>query len=349
MGGAFAKPVDSSDLLAHKVNEIMSVEKKDIVSLSPEDTFETALQLFHDNNILSAPIINDDDECLGFFAMDDVIIRLNIVAKKSISLEGKVESPHIRSDEAQELEHRAQLFLQHKVKEAIDEHRSSGNLYLGINGDETIKDALLAFATGVQRIAVFDSSKNITSILSQSTLLRFISEDTTRLGPIADQPAEKLGIPWSRLVKLTDKALVIDAVETMHKHSVYSLPIVLEVATHQGDHHASELRLVAHLSMSDFKKLYLTRGSLDQLLIHALKFVQDIREAAGKPKDHIVSVPHTATVKDVVLAMVNNHVHQLYLVDPAKPDVPLSLVSMTNVCHKLFSHHHTEAINKANQ
>lgn len=326
--GGSKQNASNGDILTLKVSQIMSVEKRSVVELSPEDTFETALKLFHENNILSAPIIDDDGVCQGFFAMDDVIIRLDIISKRPVSL-GSNESPHIRDDDAQELAHRAQMFLQHKVKEAIDEHRSSGSMYLGIRADQTIRDALLAFATGVQRIAVFNSSKQITAILSQSTLLRFLVEDTKRLGPLEHEPAQKLGIPWSRLVKLTDKALVLDAVEMMHKHSVYSLPIV-----------DSTLKLVGHISMSDFKRLYLTKESLDQLLLPVMKFVREAREEAGKDVSYIVSVPKTATLRDVVVTMVKEHVHQLYLVDPSDPGTPLSLISMTNVCHKLFSHHH---------
>jgi len=52
-------------------------------------------------------------------AMDDVIISLDHVSKKSIKIDGKTESPHIRSDQAKELEHRARIFLTHKVKEAV--------------------------------------------------------------------------------------------------------------------------------------------------------------------------------------------------------------------------------------
>eukprot|EP01102_Stenamoeba_stenopodia_P022635 TRINITY_DN9518_c0_g1_i1.p1 TRINITY_DN9518_c0_g1~~TRINITY_DN9518_c0_g1_i1.p1 ORF type:complete len:347 (-),score=95.05 TRINITY_DN9518_c0_g1_i1:84-1100(-) len=333
MGAAGTKgDTPEEKFLNTKISTIMTVEKKDVVSLSPDDTCEDALRLFQEHNILSAPIIDDNGVCQGFFAMDDVIISLDRVSKKAINVDGNTESPHIRSDQAKELEHRARIFLNHKVKEAIDANRSSGNMFLGIRGDQTVQDALLLFATGVQRIAVFNSRKEIISILSQSTLLRYLAEDTKRLGSLENEPASSLGIPWKRLVRLTDRALVLDAVETMHERSVYSLPIV-----------NSEEKLIAHISMSDFKRLYLTRESLGRLLEPILKFVQENREANQKPLNHIVAVAPTATVKDVVLTLVAHHVHQLYLVDTTQPH-PTSLISMTNVCHKIFSNTRKEVL-----
>jgi len=98
-----------------------------------------------------------------------------------------------------------------------------------------------------------------------------LAEDTKRLGALENEPALNLGIPWKRLVKLTDKAVVLDAVELMHERSVYSLPIV-----------NNEENLIAHISMSDFKRLYLSRESLGRVLEPILKFVQENREVNNK-------------------------------------------------------------------
>lgn len=310
-----------SKLVSTKVSSV--VDSRAVVALSPKATIQDALELFKDNNILSAPVINDDGVCKGFFAMDDVIIHLDRVSKKALNLDGSTESPHVRSDQSRELEHRAKMFLACTVQDAIDEHRGS-SMFLGVKNDQTIKDALMLFAKGVQRIAVFDSAKEITSILSQSTLLKYISQNFALLDGLENEPAAKLGIPWSRVEKINSQSLVVDAVSTMHEKSVYAVPLVDD-----------DGKVVSHISMSDLKRFAINTSSLAKVLEPTLHFVKDIRDSQNLPANNIISVPNTATIKEVVDALISNHVHQLYLVDPAITH-PVSIVSMTNVCHKIF-------------
>lgn len=323
MGNQSAK---GHKLINTKVSEVIDTSRE-VVTLSPTTTFQEALLIFKEHNILSAPVINDDGVCKGFFAMDDVIIHLDRVSKKSLNLDGSIESPHVRSDQSRELEHRAHLFLSCTVQEAIDAHRGT-SMFLGVKADQTIKDALMLFAKGVQRIAVFNSSKQIIAILSQSTLLRYISQNFSLLEGLENEPAAKLGIAWARVVKINASSLVVDAVSLMHEKCVYALPIVDD-----------NEKIVSHISMSDLKRLSsIDTNTLAKVLESTYEYVKEIRASRNLPANNIISVPSTATIKEVVTALIENHVHQLYLVAP-NIDHPVSIISMTNVCHKIFEKH----------
>jgi len=188
-----------------------------------------------------------------------------------------------------------------------------------------VSEALVLFGSGVQRIAVL-KNKEITGILSQSKVLKWVSEDTTRLGDLELQKAENLGTPWSNVIKISKNALTIDAVDLMHKHGVFSLPLIDE-----------DGKLVDHLSMSDFKHVILEDENFSDLLIPLEQFVKKRLVTNNQVERHMVTTTSDATFRDIVLILAKEfHVHQIYLLDSNQN--PTSFVSMTDVCHKIFKH-----------
>jgi len=265
---------------------------------------------------------------LGFWGMDNLIITLLKASNSPLTLKGRPRSNSLKTDSVVELEHRHKKFHSKKIGDCHYE----GNFH-GISQNTSLKDALLAFAFGVQRIAVFDNSERkgpVRNIISQSRLLSFIAEDTsTRLGTLENTPAASLGIPWERVIKAKATTKTIDVVQMMHDKGVWGIPIIDD-----------EENVVSHVSFTDFKIIHQERdfGLLLEPVLDYIKYSRTLH-ASSRPWDYIVHAKSDALMKDVVKILVQEHVHQLYMFD-IDNEKPKSLISLTNICHKVFYHHH---------
>jgi len=130
-------------------------------------------------------------------------------------------------------------------------------------------------------------------------------------------------VPWVNVVKISKNSQTIDAVEVMHEHGVFSLPLL-----------DADANLVGHISMSDFKYIILEDQNFSDLLIPLEEFVKK-RLLNTQVQHHLITASVDATFREIVLILSKeHHVHQIYLVD--SNNNPQSFVSMTDVCHKLF-------------
>jgi len=238
---------------------------------------------------------------------------------------GEAKSHHIKTDQIEEMVIRRRYFHHETVIDVIGRHRYHSKI-LAIKRNRPITVALHVFAAGVQRINVL-KDKKVIGVLTQSAVLKWLAEDTSRLGIIEHERAEDLGIPWDRVIKINKDYPTIDAVELMHERCVFSLPLIDD-----------DGRLVGHVSMSDFKSLILKDEDFTDLLLPIHVVVKRYREMTNK-EDIIISAPtETATIRDIVLTMAKERIHQMYLINDA--GVPTDMISMTNVCYKIFHHSH---------
>jgi len=310
------------------VGEILLLnENQNVITVNGYDILGNALKVLHEHRILSAPVLDKNGTCTqGFFAMDDVIIHLARVCRQSIVTGGVVSSSSIKTDQIEDMNVRRKCFHQETVDDVIGRHRAHSKL-LVITKNKPFLRALHVFAVGVQRIVVM-KSKKIVGVLTQSAVIKWFSQDLSRLGSLQYQNAAALGIAWDRVIKINKDLPAIDAVELMHEKCVFCLPLV-----------DNDGKLFAHLSMSDFKSLILVEEDFHDLLLPVHVFVTRYHQITNKSTE-IISAPSTATIQDVVAILAKERVHQVYLVN--ENGIPTNVISMTNVCHRIFSHHNEQ-------
>jgi len=245
---------------------------------------------------------------LAFFAMDDIILHFfDIIKRKEMS--------------------RAQSHLalgtlkQVRVGEVLEQTKSH-RTYPALHKNSHLLEAFKLFSIGIQRVAVINASKQIVGILSQSTILKYIASDVAVLGSLAENSANKFGLPWDRLVKIQSTVSAIDALYTLTEKGIFSCPII----DAQG-------KIVEHLSISDFKGLY-EENTFLFLWDSVVDFIHEVRDSEKKAPRTIFHVHTKAPLKDIVKALIDHHVHQIYLQDEGEQ--PIGLISMTHVCNKIF-------------
>ncbi len=113
------------------------------------------------------------------------------------------------------------------------------------------------FVKGPHRIAVTDDSNHIVHILTQTNIISWLAEDTTRIGLKAEIPAKKFMQP---VVSVYQSTLAIDAFRIMSEKGLTSLAVVQDGI------------LVGTLSASDLKvriAIYSTLSELERVPIYA--------------------------------------------------------------------------------
>eukprot|EP01101_Sappina_pedata_P003533 TRINITY_DN1413_c0_g1_i1.p1 TRINITY_DN1413_c0_g1~~TRINITY_DN1413_c0_g1_i1.p1 ORF type:complete len:364 (-),score=105.01 TRINITY_DN1413_c0_g1_i1:104-1135(-) len=310
------------------VQQIMSTNRSPLLVVHENDTVDVVLKKLNEHGYISAPVVNSSGSCKkGFFAMNDVVMHLSRISKLAIKSDSAdTESQHIKDDRLEELIIRQHYFHKETVHDVISRHRGDKRS-LAIEISKPLSDVLMIFAHGVQRMCV-TKNKKIVGILSQYTILKWLAEDTTRLGDTENEPAENLGIPWKKLVHIPQEMKTIDAIELIHNKGALSAPIV-----------DADGNLVAHFSMSDIKALALNDVDFQSLILPIIEFIKQNREAEKHKETtqdvaHVVCAPRNSPFKDIILSLTNAHVHQCYLVDD--DNKPVSLISLTHVCQRIF-------------
>jgi len=256
--------------------------------------------------------------------MDDVLMHLARIASLTIrSGADTKDSHHIKDDQLEDLIIRQHYFHNETVHDIISRHRGDKK-YLAVDFSTPLSEVLPMFAHGVQRMCVTKNSK-IVGILSQFAIIKWLSEDTSRLGDTENEPAEELGLPWDKLVKLSKEMLFIDGIEVLHDKGVQAAPILDESG-----------KLVAHVSMTDVKALALNDIEFKDLLLPIYQFVSRVRTSQNLTPDHIVSANYKAPFKEIVQLLTTAHVHQCYLKDDQ--GTPVSMISLTHVCQRIFQY-----------
>lgn len=254
--------------------------------------------------------------------MDDLLINLLKATNSPLTLKHRPRSGSIKSDSNPELEHRHKTFHSQTISNCTWERT-----FHGISLNQPIHDAMIAFAAGVPRIAVFSTSDmkgNVKNIITQSSVLKYIAEDTSRLGGVENLPAIQLGIKWNRIIKVQSNLPTIDAIQLIHDKGVTDVPIV-----------DADDTFIAHLSLSDFKSIH-QENDFQPLLGPVVDWVKKVRDSQNKELNASVTAPETSSVKEIVKIIADNHVHYLYLVDSSGK--PKSLLTLTHICHKVFHH-----------
>jgi len=303
----------------------MASEKGKLLTVHEEDTVDIVLQKLHESNILSAPVVNSRGQCKkGFFAIDDVVMHLARIASLPIrSSENHSESNSIKEDQLQDLIIRQHYFHQETVHDIISRHRGDKK-FLAVDINRPLSEVLHIFAHGVQRVCV-TKNRNIVGILSQSTVTKWLAVDTARLGQVEEEPAEELGIPWKKLLKIPRDMHTIDAIMLIHDRGVHCAPII-----------DSDGKLIAHFSMNDIKALALNDIEFKDLILPIFEFISRVRQAHNQPPNRIVGANRNVPFKEIIKVLAGEHVHQAYLLE--SDGTPVSMISLTDVCQKIFQH-----------
>lgn len=95
------------DLLQLTARDVM---RKQVVTLSPEDTIQAALATFEDSNISGAPVVDENEKLVGVLTLSDVARTEHLSGDRIRSERGTFEMSEVAGEELEEESDPSEVF-----------------------------------------------------------------------------------------------------------------------------------------------------------------------------------------------------------------------------------------------
>jgi len=276
--------------------------RRPVVRLGTTSCVKEALMTFNSERILSCPVASSShgaDVC-GFLDVFDLLSYL---------LDLWDENQMSEKDCIRQL---GETFLNHTVADLTD--RSDNDVYAAVIAGEPADKIVRLFGLGVHRVAMMDLQGNITNIISQSDVVKYMDANIDLLGECADKTIQELNIASTdKLVVAESVQSVISAFKLLASNLVSAVPIVDKQGT-----------LAGTLSVSDLKLL---KDDLSPLLLPTSQY-----KSKQETIPDIVCTMATP-LRSVISMLASTGVHRVWVVDEQRK--PTSVISITNVCEFL--------------
>jgi len=295
------------------------IKGQKLVTLSPDNTVEEALNLFHQHRITSAPVLQDNKSSKGLIDVLDLLSFLVKTSTKPLTDTFMGESRKLTTDDMTMLRKRAKDFKLAAVGELVD--WSERNPFMTLIEDQTVKDALEIFSNGIHRIVVLKREDNdISGILSQTNVVNslILHGKLSQFKSSVDKVENKT----TKLISVPQENLAIDSFLKMDSNNLSSLAVV----DAQG-------KLIGNLSAADLRVAAL---DFNLLLRSTRDFLAIVRKEENKPVDFIVSCQPKSSLHDAVKKMNEYKCHRIYMVD--NDNKPLAVISLTDIIKELYTH-----------
>jgi CBS domain-containing protein len=308
------------------------VQGQELAWIRPDELVDQAFQKMAKWNISSLPVIDAPAESAtpsagnlkGFVDVLDFVAFLSTIGTRTMTNPyGIGESRSLATDDIPILHRRSKEWRVTNTME-ISNFGKRNPLHK-VNQNMSAKDLVNFFGKSneaVHRVAVVDDNHNLIGVLTQSMLLRCISDDLSRLPQINNVKARSLRMTEAnKLATVRSDVSAFEAFMKMHNECLSSLAVVSESGDICENISATDLKGV----LTDFKRLLLP-------VREYLGMTRSIVLGMKKPEG-LVHCILDSTLRDVVNLINETRIHRLYVVDEQRK--PVGVVSLTDVFHNL--------------
>lgn len=280
--------------------------------ISSNDSLEKGFQKLSDGNVLSAPVWSEEThKYTGFLDMRDLVSSVVFIAEQATSPATKTL---------------ADLFVNAKwVGGAFSvTYLSRRNPLKSVKlGDSLISVVELLSSKGgaskIKRVAVMDDAGKVVGIVSQTTLISFLSKEISSHHAHLGKTVAELKLGAHPVVSVAETAPALEAFRIMDARRITGLAIV-----------AGDGRLTGNISARDLK-LFIKHIDFDRLLQPVGEFVKQLRQSAVDIMSPTITVFPTATFDHVVGKLAATHVHRIFVVSDEAHFRPERVISLVDV------------------
>jgi CBS domain-containing protein len=323
-----------------ELNKLISIDTSYLV----QQAFETLLS----NNLTSVPVStnlpdkSDLTNCLTFDYSDLNVYLLLIMNKISLK-DLNVEEKNLNSIQA--LINKGKTGGEVPVEIIIK--LNPKNPFIKFQEEDNLGQVMETLGNGVHRVAIIDDSMNITGILSQRRMIKYLWENARRFNSLEylfNSTLAELKIGSSNPITIYEDQPLIEALNKMYAERVTSLAVI--------DRSKS---LIGNISIVDVKNVTSSKNS-HLLFKTVLNFIsynltqKGIEE--GQDQFPIFHVNNSSSLGRVIAKLVATQSHRLWIVEPARQSVsvnsgtgsisspPTPTTIETALNHELQPHHH---------
>jgi CBS domain-containing protein len=281
--------------------DLARVSHETLIVLESSTTVRDALQILAKNNILSAPV-SENNFFLGFVDVLD-ITGYAIAVQKTNPFDFSATSS---------------LFFDSPIKAVIN--FSGWDNPVTVTEKSTVLEVMVALSITAQqprrpvphRVAVLENGK-FSNVISQSDVITFASKHFNLFGGLANKTLKELNLLHSNIMVRLDSSFS-DAVEILYNNRVSGIALVTEEGKLAANFSASDLR---GLVPEAFEIFY---GSILQFLVKGTT-----SSKLGAP----IKCSENTTLAEAIQLLATNHVHRLYVC--TEYDYPKAVVTLTDI------------------
>jgi len=260
--------------------------KGDLIVVRHTTTLKHVMDILKTENILSLPVIDEDDSFLGFIDVLDIAgFALATWRNLSVNLD-RLHFP-------------ANSLFRTEIKDVLN--FSSVNYPVLIGNDKVIADVIDLFKRPktyfrLHRIGVIDERKKLINVISQSDIISFAAKHISHL-ETADRPLSSFSGLIRTPIMIQIDSLFSEALETLFKNRISGLALVDQEFRLSGNLSASDLRGMNSLGFDFFN------GSCLQFLVKGTKSSMKSTQAVNSE----------TTLGEVVQILAEEKIHRIYI------------------------------------
>ena len=296
------------------VGDIPHTPKGKIIEIESTCTLEEAFDILAKGGVLSAPVWDVENKAYsGFLDMRDLVSSVVFIANQNGTEKTKTL---------------ADLFVNAKwVGGAFTvTYLSRRNAFKPVKETDTLQTLVTALSKKgpirMKRVPVIGSEGRVINVISQSTLVAFISKNLSNWD-LADQSVLELKIGSSPVVSVEFDKPAIEAFKIMDSNQITGLAI-----TKHG-------KLVGNISSRDLK-LFIKFVDFDLLNGTIFEFVKTLRQKSIDIKSPTITVFGDVKLGVAVGKLAATKVHRIFVVDSEQSFHPITVISLVDVLSLLF-------------
>jgi len=308
--------------MSTKIGDLVKTQYQ-VVVLHTKDTVETALEKLENRHITSAPVLDEKNKIWGFLDVVDLMLFLVRIVTKTRQSTVSPPSDSLTTDDIAIIARRSAEFSLSSLFQVISSspQKKRNDSYYPLTSDMTLQDAVEIFVRGVHRIAMTNNANKIVHILTQFDIMKYLVEDTTRMGLKAEIQVGKINLLQKEIISVLPETKTVDAFKAMAEHGLNSIAIINKEGV-----------ILGSLSSTDMKGL--REFQFMRLLWDVSQFLSVVRKEQGRDGDFLVCCGAETQLKRVVEIIYHEHVHRIYIVDDNKR--PLGVISQTDIIRECF-------------
>jgi len=176
----------------------------------------------------------------------------------------------------------------------------------------------------MKRVAVVDEAGKVVNIVSQTTLVAFLSKQIAEHHLFVGKTVDELQLGTAPAITIQEGAPAIEAFKLMDSRQITGLAIV--------DAHG---KLVGNISARDLK-IFIKHIDFDRLVQPVGEFVKYLRQFAVDIKSPTITVFGSAQFELVIGKLAATKVHRLFVVDDETHFRPMRVISLADVLHAVL-------------
>ncbi|KAJ3210341.1 cell separation during budding [Clydaea vesicula] len=294
-----------SELLYKPLSSTGHAKPQQPICLDSKLTVHEGCQALAHYKISSAPVY--DAAAGGFIGMLDFKDLVTYILKVFYKIPREISS------------YDAELEISDIVKKAMKDDKavpikfisnlSKNNPLIAVSYTSPVVHAIEEFKKShIHRLVVVERTQDVSNkfigVLSQSTVSAFIASKFA-----GEKTVQELGLVAGGVISITQDNTVLDALHTMHTHSISSVAIIDRTKGYE--------RLLGNISMSDIKEILGDKGGYKHLFTNSFEFFTNLRslqglEAEGCDRAPNFTVHPKATLINAMEKMAATRSHRVW-------------------------------------